>query len=122
MLASTAAPASGLALMKSYLPLRSRLLLASAVIQLVMLGLLVYNGISVMDDKLVERARIHLEEQKQLLNAALAVPLAQSDRARLQEVLEAARRDQALTYLVLFDRKGKAIAASGWDRRKTLPP
>ena len=108
--------------MSSNLPLRSRLLLASAAVQLVMLALLIYNGISVMDDKLVERARIHLEEQKQLLNAALAAPIAQSDRTRVQEVLDAARRDQALTYLVLYDRKGKLVATSGWDRKKPLPP
>jgi diguanylate cyclase (GGDEF)-like protein/PAS domain S-box-containing protein len=107
---------------RSYLPLRSRLLLASAVVQLVMLGLLVYNGISVMDDKLLERARIHLEEQKQLLSAALAVPLMQADRTRVQEVLDGARRDQAMSYLMLFDRKGKVIGSSGWDRRKPLPP
>ncbi|MDB5904087.1 MAG: hypothetical protein JWM26_2965 [Betaproteobacteria bacterium] len=107
--------------LRTYLPLRSRLLLASAVVQLAMLGLLIYNGISVMEDKLVERARAHLEEQKQLLNAALAGPLAQSDRAHVQEVLDAARRDQAMSYVVLLDRKGKIVASSGWDRRKPLP-
>jgi hypothetical protein len=107
---------------RSYLSLRSRLLLASAVVQLVMLALLVYNGISVMDDKLIERTRIHLEDQKQLLSAALAVPLMQANHARLQEVLDSARHEQTISYLVLFDPKGKIVAASGWDRRKPLPP
>jgi diguanylate cyclase (GGDEF)-like protein/PAS domain S-box-containing protein len=106
----------------SYLPLRSRLLLASTVVQLFMLALIVYNGISVMEDKLLERTRLHLEEQKQLLSAALAVPLMQSDRARIQEVLDSAREDQRIAYLVLFDRKGKVVASSGWDRKRALPP
>ena len=107
---------------RGYLPLRSRLLLASAVVQLVMLGLMIYNGISVMEDKLLERTRVHLEEQKQLVSAALTVPLMQGDRARIQEVLEVAREGQRITYVVLFDRRGKAIAASGWDKKKPLPP
>ena len=103
------------------LPLRTRLLLATAVVQLAMMALLIYNSISIMDEKLIERTRIHLEEQKQLLSAALAVPLAQSDKARVNEVLERARREQGIAYLVLFDRKGKVIATSGWDRRIPLP-
>jgi len=107
---------------RNALPLRSRLLLASAAVQLVMMALLIYHSISVMDEQLTERTRIHLEEQKQLLSAALAVPLAQADRAKAQEVLERARGGQGIAYLVLFDRKGRVIAASGWDKRTTLPP
>src|SRR5688572_31661787 len=83
------------------LPLRTRLLLGSAVVQLVMMALLIYTSISVMDEKLIERTRIHLEEQKQLLSAALAPPLAQSDRSRLNEMLEHARLEQGIAYLVL---------------------
>ena len=36
-------------------------------------------------------------------------------------MLERALREQAFAYLVLYDRKGKAIAASGWDKKKPLP-
>jgi diguanylate cyclase (GGDEF)-like protein/PAS domain S-box-containing protein len=87
-----------------------------------MMALLIYSSMSVMDDKLIERTRVHLEEQKHLLSAALAAPLAQSDRSKVNEVLERARREQGIEYLVLFDRKGRTVAASGWDRRTPLPP
>ena len=107
---------------RNALPLRTRLLLASVSVQLVMMALLIYNGISVMDEKLIERTRIHLEEQKQLLSAALASTLGTSDRAKVQEVLERARREQGIAYLVLFDRKGRIVATSGWDKRAPLPP
>jgi PAS domain S-box-containing protein len=76
----------------------------------------------VMDEKLIERTRIHLEEQKQLLSAALAAPLAQWDRGKAHEVLDRARREQGIVYLVLYDRKGRVVATSGWDNRTPLPP
>jgi len=104
------------------MPMRWRLLLGSAAVHLVMLAVLIYNSIVVMDSKLVERTRIHLEEQKQLLNAALVMPLAQSDRGRIQHVLERARREQGISYLVLFDRGGNVVGASGWDTNTPLPP
>jgi diguanylate cyclase (GGDEF)-like protein/PAS domain S-box-containing protein len=104
------------------MPMRWRLLLGSAVVHLVMLAVLIYNSIVVMDSKLIERTRIHLEEQKQLLNAALSMPLAQSDRGKIQHVLDRARREQGISYLVLYDRAGNVVAASGWDLSSPLPP
>lgn len=104
------------------LSLRARLLLATTFVLIVMLALLIVNGIGVMDRKLAERTRIHLEEQKDLLNAALAVPLAKRDYQGLQEVLASVRHDNSIVYMVLFDRNGEIVAASGWDRGKPLPP
>ena len=54
------------------LSLRTRLLLAGVLVNAAMLALLIVNSIGIMDEKLHERTRIHLEEQKQLLNAALS--------------------------------------------------
>ena len=84
------------------LSLRARLLLAGLLVNVVMLALLIADGISVMDKKLDERARIHLEEQKQLLNAALSVPLASREYRTLAQILERVRTDSGITYL---DRK-----------------
>ncbi|HSN41564.1 MAG TPA: EAL domain-containing protein, partial [Burkholderiales bacterium] len=104
------------------LSLRTRLLLATAFVQIAMLALLVANGIHVMDSKLSERAGAHLEEQKHLLNAALATPLANRDYNGAQQILESVRRDNGIVYLVLADHDGRIVAASGWDRSKPLPP
>jgi len=104
------------------MPMRWRLLLGSAAVQLLMLALLIYNSIVVMDARLIERTRIHLEEQKQLLNAALAMPVAKNDAEKIQEVLDHARREQGISYLVLLDRTGNVVAASGWDVSTPLPP
>ena len=104
------------------LSLRSRLLLASTFVQIAMLALLIVNGISIMDGKLNERTRVHLEEQKQLLNAALTIPLATGDYRGLQDVLEQVRRDNSIAYMVLVDLGGKVVAASGWEADRPLPP
>src|SRR6185503_1398581 len=84
--------------------------------------LLIYTSIGVMDDKLTERTRVHLEEQKQLLSAALAMAVTHGDRSKVQEVLDRARNEQGISYLVLFDRKGRIVATSGWDKKQPLPP
>jgi diguanylate cyclase (GGDEF)-like protein/PAS domain S-box-containing protein len=104
------------------LSLRTRLLVASAVVQTVVLALLIANGIHVMDAQLSERARVRLEEQKQLLSATLEAPLRRVDQAGIAAVFERVRRDEDLSYFMLFDAAGKLIAASGWDPARALPP
>ncbi|MGH8634512.1 MAG: hypothetical protein ACRET7_10320, partial [Burkholderiales bacterium] len=98
------------------LSLRARLLLAGVLVNVVMLALLIADGISVMDKKLHDRARVHLEEQKLLLNAALSIPLAGSQYQTLAQILEGVRTDSGFIYLVLFDRNDKLVASAGWER------
>jgi diguanylate cyclase (GGDEF)-like protein/PAS domain S-box-containing protein len=104
------------------LSLRTRLLLGGVAVNVMMLTLLVVNGISIMDGRLDEQARIHVEEQKQLLNAALSLPLAAGQDQALAGILESVRSDNGIIYLVLFDRSGKLVASAGWERSSPLPP
>jgi len=107
------------------LSLRTRLLLACVLVQVMMLALLIVNGISIMDAKLAERTRIHLEEEKQLLSAALVMPLASGQYQALSEILGRVRRDDGIVYLVVLDRGGKVVASAGRDGAaliKKLPP
>ena len=100
----------------AWLSLRTRLLLAGALVQVMMLALLIVNGISIMDAKLNERTRIHLEEEKQLLSAALLMPLASGQFNALGEILGRVRRDDSISYLVVLDRSGKVVARAGWEQ------
>jgi len=97
------------------LSLRTRMLIGGVLVNVTMLALLIFNGISIMDEKLAERTRIHLDEQKQLLGAALSVPLAAGDRETLTEILEHVRRDNGIVYLMLVDRDDQVVASAGWD-------
>lgn len=103
------------------LSLRTRLLLATSLVQTMMLALLIVHSTQVMDEQLAERARLHLEERKQLLSAALAAPLRHGDRASIAMVFDRVRRDEGISYLALFDARGNLVAASGWDGAQPLP-
>ena len=112
-----------LAFISNYSPsLRVRLLIGGLLVQTLMLIVLIWNGIQIMDEKLAERTRTYLEDQRQFLKAALAPPLSARDYATAQKVLERVRRDDGIRYLVLLDPTGRAVAASGWERDQPLPP
>ena len=103
------------------LSLRSKLVLASVVVEVVMLSLLVVNSLRLTQDSLVEQMRLRVDELATLFNASLAPPLAQRDYATLYEILQESRREQGLTYLVLIDRDGKTVARAGWPADQALP-
>ncbi|MBM3357281.1 MAG: EAL domain-containing protein [Betaproteobacteria bacterium] len=96
--------------------------MASALVQALMLALLIGDSVRVIEDKLDERTQIHLADQKRLLNAALAPPLAAREYRAAGELLERMRRDDGIAYLVLFDHEGRVVAGSGWGGDATLPP
>lgn len=103
------------------LSLRTRLLLAAALVQVMMLALLIVNGISIMDAKLNERMQIQVQEEKQLLGAALMMPLASGQYRALGEILEQVRRDDGIVYLVVLGPDGKVAASAGWKQGAPLP-
>ncbi len=103
------------------LSLRSKLVLASVLVEVVMLSLLVVNSLRITRDSLVEQMRLRVDEIETLFNASLATPLAQRDYAALHEILQESRREQGLTYLVLLDRDGQTVARAGWPAGQALP-
>src|SRR5688500_15697574 len=101
--------------------LRVRLLIAGVLVQTVMLALLIVNGINIMEEKLGERTRAQLDDQKQFLRTVLAPALAARDYASAQRPLDGVRREDGIVYLALFDDSGKVVAASGWDGERPTP-
>jgi diguanylate cyclase (GGDEF)-like protein/PAS domain S-box-containing protein len=101
--------------------LRLKLVLASVLVEVVMLTLLVANGVRLVEASLTAQALEKNEEFKPLFGASLVGPLAQRDYATLQEVLRELRSDHGVPYLVLFDNYGRLVASTGWERDKKLP-
>lgn len=101
--------------------LRFKLVLASVVVELVMLTLLVANSVRVMQAHLLTQAEVRMEEVRPLLNASLAAALAERDYGTMDGVLRQVRQKDGLSYLVLYDNAGKLVASEGWPQGKPLP-
>ncbi|MEO1767738.1 EAL domain-containing protein [Thiobacter aerophilum] len=102
--------------------LRFRLVAATVLVELVIVGLLLANGARLLEDSLTAQARAHNQELQLLLRAALVAPLAQRDYATLREILSELQSREGLVYLVLYDNLGQIAASVGWDRTTPLPP
>ncbi len=101
--------------------LRLKLVIASVVVEALMLTLLVTNSLRLMETSLAEQAEAHLKQLAPLLNASLAAPLVQQDHATIRAILRESRHRDAIVYLVLFDAGNKVVAAEGWDMATPLP-
>lgn len=99
-----------------------KLVLASVVVQVLILTLLVMNSARLTERVLHERAGERLREMNMLLNASLAGYLAEGNRAALDEVLINAVTHRSLVYAVLYNNQGAIVSAAGWDRDMPLPP
>jgi diguanylate cyclase (GGDEF)-like protein/PAS domain S-box-containing protein len=102
--------------------LSSKLVLTSVLLLVVMLAALAANSLRLMEEALIEQARLRARLIGPMLNAALAGPLAEGDAATLQNILRASRAEESLSYLVLMDTHGQVVAADGWDPAQGLPP
>ena len=100
---------------------RSRLLLAAILVETVMLTLLVTNSLRLLQASLATQAESHAAQMAPVLNAALVAPLAQSDYATVQAILNESQAVPGISYLAVIDNRGKLVAISGWPREKPLP-
>jgi len=98
------------------------LILASVIVELVMLSFLVANSVRIMHDSLVDQAELRLKEVKHLLETAVAAPLVQRDLATLQDIIDKSRRDDGIVYLVVHDEQERPLVSSGWDMTIPTPP
>jgi len=102
--------------------LRAKLIVASVLVEVVMLTLLVGNSVRLIDNGLLDQAKLKNDDLKPLFNAALVGPMVQRDFATLGEILQEIQTEQGVTYLVLLDKQDKIVASAGWDRSRPLPP
>lgn len=101
--------------------LRARLVLASIVVEILMLGLLVANSNRINRAALIEQDVRWVETIGPLLNASLAELMVKNDYDAINSVLKEIRTDRALSYFVLEDHNGNIVAAEGWNPGQAPP-
>ena len=103
------------------LVLRSKLIVACVVVQLAVAAMLLLGSTRLLVRTLTDQATSQTRQVAALLDQAIAAPLAQRDYATLQQTLDLVRSEKSINYLVLWDHRGKLVAASGWDPALPLP-
>ncbi|RKT50689.1 signal transduction histidine kinase [Azonexus fungiphilus] len=101
--------------------MRGRLLLLALIVEACMLVLLITNSLRLLHQNMGEQARNHSEQVAPILNAALVAPLAQSDYATVQAVLDESVSIQGIDYAAVLDNYGNLVASAGWPASKLLP-
>ncbi|AXS80196.1 ATP-binding protein [Dechloromonas sp. HYN0024] len=101
--------------------LRGRLLLLALLVEATMLFFLISNSLRLLRDHMGEQARVQAEQIAPILNAALVAPLAQSDYATVQAVLDESHSAKGINYLAVIDVRGSVVAIAGWSRDQPLP-
>lgn len=103
------------------LTLRGKLLLMALLVEALMLFLLVSNSIRLLRDNMGEQARRNAEQIVPVLQAALVAPLAQSDYATVQAVLDESHATKTIDYLAVLDAEGRIVASAGLADDKKIP-
>ena len=101
--------------------LRFKLLLASLLIEAVMLALLVGNGVRLIERTLEQQLQFRIQGIELAYKTAIAVPLAARDYATLRDIIDGWRKSPDVTYLVVTDARRQVLASSGWDTAAALP-
>ena len=104
--------------------LRTKLVLVSLVVEVLMLGLLLANSFRLLNETLQEQTQARLESLTPLLNAALSARLFERDHASIREILQqlvnSPRAD--LAYIVVYDNRGQVYALEGAVDPAAMPP
>ncbi len=101
--------------------LRSRLIVATILVEVLMLGLLVGNSLRLANLHLVRMAEGRLSELEEAFSISLAGPLAARDHANLRSLVDRLITLDDIAYLALSDSAGQRLAAAGLVPA-TLPP
>jgi diguanylate cyclase (GGDEF)-like protein/PAS domain S-box-containing protein len=101
--------------------LRFRLLVASVLIEAIMLSVLVGNSVRLIREHLVRQAEVRIHAIELAYKTALAVPLASRDYVTLRDILEGWRTAADIRYLAVTDNQGQILAAVDWNKQNRLP-
>lgn len=86
-----------------------------------MLFFLVNNSLRLLRENMGVQAQRNAELIVPVLQAALVAPLAQSDYATIQAILDESHATKSINYLAVIDGEGVLVASTGLSERARLP-
>ena len=95
--------------------------IASLVIECFMLSLMVMKNVNQLENDLSKITHTRLNEQKILLQSALAAPLVQMDYATIDAILKETIAIPNINYLIVVDNKNNCISSIEWEDCTKLP-
>lgn len=101
--------------------LRAKLLLASLLIEVLMLALLIGNSVRLIQEHLEAQTEARIVAIQLAYKTAVALPLAARDYATLRDILDGWRKAEDVLYLAVSDPQGRVLAASGRNGEQPLP-
>ena len=93
--------------------LRTRLILLTVLVEIVMISAIVWNSERLAEAHLVRQFELRRAEISLLLQAAIAPAMVQRDYASISETLSNASRLQSFKYLRMLDETGQTVASAG---------
>ncbi|HYD79754.1 MAG TPA: HAMP domain-containing sensor histidine kinase [Paucimonas sp.] len=104
--------------------LRFKLMLASTLVEALMLGLLLLNTVRLIDEAMLASTEAALRQTVPMLNVSTAPYVVQGDYATLQDNLNEMLGDvdQGVVYIVVRDASGRVVAKAGTADPRALPP
>jgi diguanylate cyclase (GGDEF)-like protein/PAS domain S-box-containing protein len=103
--------------------IRTKLVVFSIAVEIIMLGLLLANSFRLLNQTLQEQTHVRLEALTPLLNASLSTPLFQRDIAAIREILGELvdSRKADLGYIVVYDNRDNVFASAGSIHIDSMP-
>lgn len=101
--------------------LRFKLVLASTLVEIVMLGALVWNSTRIADQALTQGFETRVQMLVPLLNASIAPALAARDYATLEELLEKIVHSESLVYVEVRDVLNRRVSGRGPVPESEIP-
>jgi diguanylate cyclase (GGDEF)-like protein len=102
--------------------LRGKLILACVLLLALSAGMLLLGNKHILQRTLSQQVIYQTHQVTALLDQSIAIPLAQRDYAVLQQTLDRVVSNDAISYIVLLDHRGRRVASAGWDATRALPP
>lgn len=104
--------------------LRTRLLLACSVVEIVLLSLLLSNSVRLINEALESSVESALQQTVPMLNAIIAPNLVEGDYATLQDSLNEVVNAHAkgVVYVLVLDGRQRVAARAGINDARQLPP